>query len=156
MADPINARMNDLLVSVFQSVLKVEEQQIRQNEFDLSISELHILEAATKLNEDACTCSALAEALGVSMPTITVAIKKLEAREYVVKTKSETDGRMVSIALTRKGKRADTAHRYFHRQMVKALIADTNEDEKVLLMKALENLNGFLGTQIAKPDGKVI
>lgn len=156
MADIITTRMNELLVNIFQSVLKVEEQQIRNSDFDLSISELHVLEAIGACGEEGSTCSALAEALGVSMPTITVAIKRLEAREYVVKTRSEVDGRKIHIVLTRKGHRADIAHRYFHRQMVRALLSDASDADKPLLLQSLENLNSFLSEQLAKPDGKVI
>lgn len=149
------SKMNDLLVHIFQSILRVEEQQLRNSDFDLSISELHLLEAVGKTHEAGCTCSALAEALAVTMPTVTVAIKRLEAKGYVTKTRSETDGRMVRIVLTKKGHRADVAHRYFHRQMVHSLIRDADEQERSLILRSLENLDAFLAGQLSIEEEKM-
>jgi DNA-binding MarR family transcriptional regulator len=148
MDDSYTSRINELLVSIFQSVLDVEAQQLRDSDSNLSISEMHLLAAVAQGAKDGCTVSALAQALGVTLPTVTVAIKRLEAKEYVVKTRSETDGRMVRIALTKKGHRAEVSHRYFHRQLVRSLLSEVDEKDRPVLLQALENLNTFLCTQV--------
>ncbi len=154
MRDTYSDRINELLVEIFQSVLTVEENSLKDVLLDLSITEMHTLEAVGKTEEDGRTVSALAQQLNVTLPTVTVAIKKLEQKGYVEKVRSQTDGRVVRIHLTRKGKRVDAVHSYFHQQMVRSLLKEVDDDARPVLLHALENLHGFLGRQIEKSKNK--
>jgi DNA-binding MarR family transcriptional regulator len=117
---------------------------IKSTKLDLSISELNILETIRKTNSKGCSVSEIARAQNVTLPTITVAIKRLEAKGYVEKVRSQEDGRMVSIRLSRQGEKADAAHRYFHEQMIRAFLKDVGQKDRVVVLSALKNLSAFL------------
>lgn len=62
---------------------------------------------------------------------------------YVKRERSEKDRRVVFIQLTNKGRMAYHHHAEFHRQMTEAVLAELNEDETEVLVKALDGLRKF-------------
>jgi DNA-binding MarR family transcriptional regulator len=143
MPDHFSETLNELLVNTYRTVLKVEEQMIKSmNGIDLSINELHMLESIGT-SEGGATISDIARVIDITLPSVTVAIKKLEKKGYIQKVKSEEDGRVVRVTLTRLGRKIDSMHRYFHEQMIRNVAKEIPEDEKEILLKAMLNLNGF-------------
>ena len=80
---------------------------------------------------------------GISAPSVTVAVKKLERKGYVCKSRGKDDGRRIYVRLTDLGRRADISHRYFHRQMVHAVARAMPESDRAALIDGLEVLNEF-------------
>ena len=142
------AALNDLLVSTFNTILKLEEQTIKNmNGSDLSISELHMLEAIHREPQKGRTITDIAQDLSITLPTVTVAVGKLAQKGYVRKQKGREDGRTVHVLLTEAGRRAEVSHRFFHRQMVQAVTKDIPDAEREVLLKGLRNLKSFIQTQ---------
>ncbi len=142
------AALNDLLVSTFNTILKLEEQTIKNmNGSDLSISELHMLEAVHREPVKGRTITDIAQDLSITLPTVTVAVGKLAQKGYVRKQKGREDGRTVHVLLTEAGRRAEVSHRFFHRQMVQAVTKDIPDAEREVLLKGLRNLKTFIQTQ---------
>ena len=112
---------------------------------NLSISEIHLLEAVGEASEDGegPTVSELSERLRISPPSVTAAINKLVTKGYVEKEKSRKDGRMVHITLTKMGQKANLAHRYFHLRMVHSISKDLTEEEQAAMLKGMQKLNEF-------------
>lgn len=136
--------LNSLLVETYNSVNKVEEKTLKKTgENNLSITEFHILESIGKNGDQGRTIGDIAQNFSVTMPTVTVAITKLEKKGYVLKSKSINDGRLVYITLTKQGKRMNTAHRYFHEIMVRELCDNLSDEEINILIKSLEKLKLF-------------
>jgi DNA-binding MarR family transcriptional regulator len=149
MPDHFSETLNDLLVNTYRTVLKVEEQMIKSmNGIDLSINELHMLESIGT-SEEGATISDIARVMDITLPSVTVAIKKLEKKGYIQKVKSEEDGRVVRVTLTRLGRKIDAMHRYFHEQMIRSIAKQIPEDEKEILLKAMLNLNGFFKQRLS-------
>ena len=128
-----DAELNDLLVNTYQNVAKVESCMLTSQQNDLSIAELHILE-----------CVGRAQAMEITLPTVTVAVKRLEKKGYVVKNKDENDGRVTRVALTARGRKMDAAHRYFHENMVRSITREMSEAEVEELVRILSKLNRYL------------
>ena len=144
-------QLNDILVDTFWSILKVEEQTLkRSGRIDLSISEMHLIEAVGKNNNLGKTISTLAEDLGITLPSVTIAINKLVKKEYVKKIKAEDDGRVVFVTLTKLGLKMDAVHRYFHQNMVRNVEKDLSDEEKDLTIRAIEKLNEFFKRKLAE------
>ena len=142
------AALNDLLVSTFNTILKLEEQSIQtMNGSNLSISELHMLEAIHREPEKGRTITDIAQDLSITLPTVTVAVSKLAQKGFVVKRKGREDGRTVHVQLTESGRRAEVSHRYFHRLMVQAITKDIPLAEREILLKGLANLKIFIQQQ---------
>ncbi len=146
--DPFSIALNELLVNTFHTILKLEEETLRNMSGDtLSISELHMLEAIHREPEKGRTITDIAQDLSITLPTVTVAINKLQQKGYVRKHKGRDDGRTVRVLLTEEGRRAEAAHRYFHRRMVQAVAKEIPPEEREVLLKGLANLKSFFTGQ---------
>lgn len=146
--DSFSTALNDLLVNTFRSILKLEETALRSMSDDkLSISELHMLEAIHREPEKGRTITDIAQDLSITLPTVTVAINKLAQKGYVRKQKGLEDGRTVRVLLTEMGRRAEAAHRFFHRRMVQAVSRSIPQEEREVLLKGLKDLQTFFERQ---------
>lgn len=146
---PFEEQLNEVIVDTYRSILRVEENILkRSDQTDLSISEIHMLEAVGKGKDRRRTISELAEVLNITLPSVTVAINKLMKKGYVEKVRGEEDGRIVYVSLTRQGRRIDSAHRYFHESMVRSIIRDMTESEMQALYKGGMKLDTFLKEQL--------
>ena len=146
---PFEEQLNEVIVDTYRSILRVEENILKpSDQTDLSISEIHMLEAVGKGKDRRRTISELAEVLNITLPSVTVAINKLMKKGYVEKVRGEEDGRIVYVSLTRQGRRIDSAHRYFHESMVRSIIRDMTESEMQALYKGVMKLDTFLKEQL--------
>ena len=146
---PFEEQLNEVIVDTYRSILRVEENILkRSDQTDLSISEIHMLEAVGKGKDRRRTISELAEVLNITLPSVTVAINKLMKKGYVEKVRGEEDGRIVYVSLTRQGRRIDSAHRYFHESMVRSIIRDMTESGMQALYKGVMKLDTFLKEQL--------
>ncbi|MGI6361448.1 MAG: MarR family winged helix-turn-helix transcriptional regulator [Bacillota bacterium] len=137
--------LDDLLSETFTLVMKVEETTIETIEdLDLSISEIHLVEAIGRNKRQQKTISEIAAALDVTLPSVTVAINKLVKKGYVEKKRGAEDGRTVFVSLTRLGHKVDLAHSYFHAQMNRDIACGFTETEKEVMISAMSKLNRFL------------
>ena len=146
--DEFSAHLNELFVDTFRNILKVEEKTLENSVMNLTISELHLIESVGNSQEPGRTISSIAEDLRITLPSVTVAINKLAGKGYVEKVRGETDSRTVYVKLTKSGKKADAAHRYFHENMVRNVLREMNEEEKHALMKGVMKLNSFFKGKI--------
>lgn len=142
--DTFSQELNELLSDAFWSILKIEEQiATTAVQEKLSISELHLLEAVAKDEEQGRSISELASDLKITLPSVTVAVNKLTKKGYVEKVRSAQDGRQVFVKLTRQGHKVNSGHQYFHENMVRNVSANMSEEEKVILVKGMKNLNQY-------------
>ena len=136
--------LNTLFVDTFNAILRVEEKSLKQvGNGELSIAEFHTLECISQGEECRRTVGEIAEALGVTVPTVTICVNKLVKKGYVTKTRSEKDARIAIIELTSEGKKMNRLHRYFHEQMVMAISHEFNEEEIDCLLRCIRKLNEF-------------
>lgn len=146
---PLEEQLNDLIVDAYRSILKVEETILKRSDnIDLSINEMHMLEAVGKGKNKPKTISEIAEDLGITLPSVTVAINKLVKKGYVEKLRGEEDGRIVYVTLTKQGKKIDSVHRYFHESMVRSIISGMSEQEQQVLYQGILKLDLFLKKKI--------
>lgn len=136
------AMINELLVQLFNDVIQIEEQSLRNGVLsDLSLTEIHTIEAIGMYNER--TMSEVAQTLKITVSTLTTAINKLIKKEYVERKRIEEDRRVVLIKLTKRGKLAFRLHERFHREMVNNAIEGLNLKEEEVLISALNKINYF-------------
>lgn len=134
--------LNSLFVEVFNDILLIEQQTLKSGILsDLSITEMHTIEAIGYRGSR--TMSEIASDLNITVGTLTTAVNKLIAKEYVSRKRIESDRRVVLVELTRRGKLAHRLHERFHREMIKSTIDSLTEDETKALGKALNNMIGF-------------
>ena len=148
---PLEEQLNDLIVDAYRSILKVEETILKRSDnIDLSINEMHMLEAVGKGKNKPKTISEIAEDLGITLPSVTVTINKLVKKGYVEKLRGEEDARIVYVTLTKQGKKIDSVHRYFHESMVRSIISGMSEQEQQVLYQGILKLDLFLKKKISE------
>lgn len=142
------AAINNLLADTFNYILKFEEKSIKSfANIRITVSETHLIEAISKLNDNV-TVGRIATELGVTMPTATVAVKKLESKGLVSKVTCSKDARRAIIKLTQTGEKINRAHQLFHTNMARNISRKFNENEKQVLMQAMEKLKMFFMEKI--------
>ena len=136
--------LNTLFVDTFDAIMRVEEKSLKHvGNGELSIAEFHTLECIGRGEDNSRTVGEIAEALGVTVPTVTVCVNKLVKKGYVTKTRSEKDARIAIIELTPEGKRMNRLHRFFHEQMVLSISHEFNDEELDCLLRCIRKLNEF-------------
>lgn len=144
--------LNQLLVKVYRSIEQLEEVMLHNTlSMNLSIGEMHMLEAVAEAGRDGtATISKIAEFLDIRLPSVTAAVNKLVAKGLAEKAKSPDDGRVILVTLTRQGKRAEHAHRYFHRSMVRSVTKELSPEDQQALLRGISKLDDFLDRNISK------
>ena len=136
--------LNEMLVAVYNKILHVEESFLRKGVgAGLTIREMHMIEFIGKAGKEGRTLSETADYMEVARPSVTVAVKKLEAGGLLLKTCCAQDGRAIRVTLTREGRKIFMHHMRFHMLMVHELEEAFDEDEKRVMMNAIEKLDSF-------------
>lgn len=133
--------LNELLVDLFNYILLIEEKNLRDQGVDLSMTEVHILEAIKK--SDSNMMSAVAKRLMVTQGTLTVSTSKLVKKGYVERLRDEKDKRVVRLKLTEKAGLVLAIHDRFHEEMIEELLNGLEVDKEVELIRSLRNIMAF-------------
>ena len=136
------ATLNDALVKLFRDVMDLEEQVIITEEFqDITNNDMHVIQAIG--TGEPKNMSTIAKELSVTVGTLTIAMNSLVKKGYATRERSEQDRRVVFIHLTLKGRKAYHHHAEFHRKMTDAVLDVLDENEALVLAKALDRLTLF-------------
>jgi len=147
--DDFEKSLNYVLVDTFNLILRFEESSLKKIvSVPVTITEAHMIEAIGTQENEETTVSEISSFLGVSMPTATVAIKKLESKGFIKKAPCEKDGRRTIISLTEMGRRINKAHSLFHRRMVKNISNQFQDVEKDVLYRAVTKLSEFFKNKV--------
>lgn len=133
--------LNELLVDLFNYILLIEEKNLRDQGVNLSMTEVHILEAIEKSESN--MMSAIAKHLMVTQGTLTVSSSKLVKKGYVERVKDEKDKRIVRLQLNEKAKHILDIHDQFHEEMIDKLLNEIEVEKEQQLFLSLRNLMDF-------------
>lgn len=133
--------LNELLVNLFNNILAIEETNLRNQGVDLSMTEVHILEAVVK--SDSNMMSAIAKYLMVTQGTLTVSAAKLEKKGYVKRIKDDEDRRVVRLVITDKAKEVLEVHDRFHDGMINKIVNELDIEEEQELLRSLQRVSAF-------------
>ena len=132
---------NNLLVMLFNEILDVEQKALITGSFkEISINDMHIIEA---VGLGGNKMSDIAAKLNITVGSLTTSMNSLVKKGYTTRERSEQDRRVVFIHLTLKGRKAYHHHAEFHRKMTDAVLDALDDDEAVVLAKALDSLTLF-------------
>lgn len=143
--DQERAILNELLVDIFNQILSIQERRLKEQGVNLTMSEIHVLEAVAKTNEP--SMSNIASRLRVTVGTLTTAINRLVKKGYCSRYHLEDDLRKVYVKLTQKGEVALSEHEQFHEDMIDAVMHDLNVKDTPVLIEALGRLLTFFKSQ---------
>ena len=133
--------INDLLVEVFNHILSIEQQNLKNEGVELSMTEVHVLEAIVKTKDP--TMTHIANRLRVTVGTLTTSINRLVEKGYVDRKRLKSDKRRVIVSVTPKADEVLKIHNQFHDEMIAATIQDMQLERDDNLIKALNNLKEY-------------
>lgn len=133
--------LNELLVNLFNNILAIEENNLRKANVEISMTEVHILEAIVKSESN--MMSAVAKYLMVTQGTLTVSVSKLEKKGYVERIKDDEDRRVVRLLITDKAKEVLEVHDEFHAQMINKVVNELDIEEEQELLRSLQRVSAF-------------
>ncbi len=145
MTDAQRTYLNDFFVHVFNKILAWEEHALSQvGARDLSVKELHVLEAVSDLTAlGRNTMTAIADALSIRVSSLTTAVNTLVRKGYLERGGEPGDRRIIRVRLTEKGEQANCLHSQFHAQMIDGVTQGLSEQELDVLVQSLKNLSAF-------------
>lgn len=136
-----NVVLNDLLVDLFHNILEIEERSLRDSGSDLTITEIHTIDAVG--DSEPKTMTEISRSLKVTMGTLTTGVDKLIKKGYLIRKRTEEDKRIVLVELTEKGIKAKKLHDAFHQEMIDSVISHLDPTEEELLVQSLQKLMYF-------------
>ncbi len=157
--------INDILVNLFNEILKREEEAIITEEFkDISNNDMHVIEAVGIGEGD--NMSSVAKKLDITVGSLTTAMNSLVNKKYAERCclcdpgtggscapwRTEKNG---NPGLTEKGKRAFFHHQEYHHKMTEAVIQSLKEEEIPVLVKTLKGLSEFFRNYEKEESGQV-
>ena len=114
---------------------------LRERGVNLSMNEVHVLEAIQKTEEP--TMSHIAQRLRVTVGTLTTAMNRLVEKGYVQRKREKEDKRKVIVSITTKAYEVLAIHDGFHDEMIEAVVSDLKLDENEVLISALSNISNY-------------
>lgn len=145
MTEQQSKRLNTFFVRTFNTIQTLEERALLQSGIhNLSVKELHILEAVTELlAEKRNTMSHIAARLNISVGALTTAVNTMVNKGYLVRRGKEGDRRVVLIEPTESGRLANRQHERFHQDMIERAGEQLDEASLETLCESLDKLADF-------------
>ena len=151
MTEQQQEKLNDFFVGVFNQILAWEGQTIRNiGVEDLSIRELHVIEAVSTLSKfGKNTMANIAKNISVSPGALSVSVNALVKKGYLERSYTAKDRRVIYITVTEKGKEVNEYHEAFHYEMIQAVGEQLDENELNTMFGALDKLKEFFKSKIS-------
>ena len=145
MSEKYEREINTFLVEVFNDILKTEESYATADYPDLSLRELHLIEAVCLAVDGGRDnrASAIAAAQRVTAGTLTTVVNQLEKKGYLERMRDGSDKRSVRLFPTEKGREANRRHEAFHREMVADILKILSPEETAALLRGLSGIAAF-------------
>lgn len=138
--------LNDYFLHSALHLLTLEEQCLRKScAADLSVRELHVIEAVAALSESGNnTMAEIARYLHLSPASLTTAVNVLVKKEYIVRDYSPVDRRVIYVRLTEKGTAANRCYLDFVRDMICRVTEKVDEQSADSMIEAMLRLSEYL------------
>ena len=130
-------KIESLLDNFYKTYYKIEEINLNQVIKCLTTSELHIIEA---IGENEITMNELSDKIGITMGTASVAVNKLTEKQFLERSRSNTDRRKVFVKLTQKGKVALNYHGNFHSTILERITDDIPKEKLDTFVEVFETI----------------
>ena len=144
------ARIDQVLVHLFNDILRIEEETLRRSGVHgLSMREIHLLQAIEEAGENN-TMSEVAARLHVTVGSLTVGVNTLSRKGYVERQRSSRDKRRIHLLLTPRAAAVNRLHQHFHQQLTDALLREIPQDRLALLCQGLDGVAAYFDEQERK------
>ncbi|MDD3334292.1 MAG: MarR family winged helix-turn-helix transcriptional regulator [Eubacteriales bacterium] len=138
--------INQALVKLFNHIMRIEERSLTEK--NLSIREIHVIEAVCDGVESGDNAmNDIAARLRITPGSLTVAVRTLTNKGYLLQAKDPADKRIARTVPTEAGLAVNQRHQAFHHEMTDAIIGDLSSEELSALVHALQRVDGYFMTK---------
>ena len=130
-------KIETLLDKFYKTYYKIEEINLNQVIKCLTTTEIHVIEA---IGQDKITMNELAEKLGITMGTASIAINKLNEKQFIERIRSDEDRRKVFVKLSKKGEMALNYHGNFHSTILEKITENIPKEELKAFVTTFETI----------------
>ena len=130
-------KVNEILEEFYKLFYKTEDMALKC----LTHTELHLIEA---IGEESLTMNELADRVGITMGTATVAVSKLTEKGFIARVRSNSDRRKVYVSLTDKGSKALTYHNNYHKMIMSSITENIADKDLSHFIEIFELILGAL------------
>jgi DNA-binding MarR family transcriptional regulator len=131
-----STKPEDRLALLMQRMLKLRLAEIPRLDYDLSFSQIEILLFIHRSTN--CRVQDIADGLGITPPTVSVALRRLEKAGWLERHPDPEDGRATCSSLTEKSMEMLQNVRMAQYRGVEQFLMGLTEDEKNRLVGLLE------------------
>jgi len=135
--------IDQVLVHLFNDLLRIEERTLQKQCPGLSMREIHIIEAVCAAQGGDNTMTVLAATLRVTVGSLTVAVATLIRKGYLERRQSTTDKRRVHVLPLPAALEVEKHHRAFHSRMVDAVTHAIPPEQLDVLIDGLHGINDY-------------
>ncbi len=100
-----------------------------------------------------CGVQDIAKGLGLTPPTVSVGVRKLEESGLVERKPNPIDGRSLQFFLTRRGQLLQRQIQDSHRNKIRRLLSGLTPQEQEMLLGLLEKALSAAGSEFSAPAG---
>ena len=138
--DKAYSAINQTLVGLFNHIMRIEEESLTFSK--LSIREVHVIEAVCDaFAAGANTMSDVAGRLCITPGSLSVAVRTLSGKGYLLRVPDAADKRVTRVLPTAEAIAVNQRHQVFHHEMTDAVIGEMNPEELTALVYALQKIN---------------
>ena len=134
-------KVNEILEEFYKLFYKTEDMALKRGIKCLTHTELHLIEA---IEEESLTMNELADRVGITMGTATVAVSKLTEKGFIARVRSNSDRRKVYVSLTDKGSKALTYHNNYHKMIMSSITENIADKDLSHFIEIFELILGAL------------
>jgi DNA-binding MarR family transcriptional regulator len=135
--------LDHLTVTIVQQASLLTRLVFRHADTGMSRSEASVLGT---LRAGPQRITTLAELEGLAQPTVTILVKRLEDRGWVVRERATGDGRVVMVSLTDAGREALGEIRERYRPLLRAGLGELSDEQLAALTEGAEALAILIDT----------
>lgn len=139
-------KVNEILEEFYKLFYKTEDMALKRGIKCLTHTELHLIEA---IGEESLTMNELADRVGITMGTATVAVSKLTEKGFIARVRSNSDRRKVYVSLTDKGSKALTYHNNYHKMIMSSITENIADKDLSHFIEIFELILGALQEKTA-------
>lgn len=125
--------LSNQLIELYDKISSWEQSVVKDSE--LSPAQMHTIEVIG--HKKNLRMKELAEKLGVTTGTLTIAVDKLEKLDLVARKPHDTDRRSYFVILTDKGEKMFEEHHRFHEDFTTEISTDLDNTEVETLSRLL-------------------
>ena len=149
--DPFATELNLLFMHTYRSIHNVEEAMLKSLSIgSLSIGEMHIIECIGRGGKNGASITAIAQDMEISLPSATVAVKKLEKKGFVLKSRGAEDGRRCTSNSRKRAAARKWPIGIFTGKCSRPCARTCGKRKKPVLLGVIRSLNEFFDKAVSQ------